>query len=402
MRSRDIKNQIKSLQGIGVSPEWKASQRDLLLSQIRGQMPEGYSSGQKAKNNAAFSWEVFRFVTPAFVFRPVGAIAIALLLVVGGSAASVSAGKSLPGDMLYPVKIATERAQLTFTRSSETKAHLQIEFAQRRIEELQKIAIDPQRADRQIEKTVLRAQRSFENAQEALAVLGENDIGQEEMVLIAKVIEEKSDELGDAVVSLQEGMEDSSQVAALLDQIEETSVAALSTMVEGQDEKADGELSGSIAVLVGERMAALGEKVSKLEEVVLSHSAVQEPEAAALAQEAEEGEEEAVEAAASEAEEGEPAEGEFVPSGIEPEEEGGPQKAPAIDSLRLSVEEVRTLLTEAASHLEEGESEEALALLAKGSQIVLDAERQAEALPAVSAGAAPSEEGEEEEDSIDN
>ena len=64
----------------------------------------------------------------------VATIALVLLLVGGGTV--VAAGNSMPGNPLYPVKLATEQVRLTLTPSQMGKASLCAEFADRRVAEI--------------------------------------------------------------------------------------------------------------------------------------------------------------------------------------------------------------------------------------------------------------------------
>lgn len=77
--------------------------------------------------------------TPFWTWQRGWAVALAVLLVlilVGGSTVTASAS-SLPGDVLYPVKTATEKVQGFFTRGNEAKAGFHIKLAQRRLDELE-------------------------------------------------------------------------------------------------------------------------------------------------------------------------------------------------------------------------------------------------------------------------
>jgi hypothetical protein len=60
--------------------------------------------------------------------------AFALLVVLFG-VATISAG-SLPGDLLYPVKLVTEKVKFLLTFDSEKKAELRLTFSDRRLEEM--------------------------------------------------------------------------------------------------------------------------------------------------------------------------------------------------------------------------------------------------------------------------
>jgi hypothetical protein len=59
------------------------------------------------------------------------------LLLLGGTA--FAAGNSIPGDVLYPVKLAAEKVELSLALSQKSKINLQTNFARERLNELQKL-----------------------------------------------------------------------------------------------------------------------------------------------------------------------------------------------------------------------------------------------------------------------
>lgn len=71
-------------------------------------------------------------------FMPRWAVAISafLVFVMVGSGTIVAAGNSMPDNFLYPVKLATERVQLTFATSDLSKARLYATLADRRVTEI--------------------------------------------------------------------------------------------------------------------------------------------------------------------------------------------------------------------------------------------------------------------------
>jgi hypothetical protein len=81
--------------------------------------------------------DYFVFSAVKATAKPVMIALTLVLFVLGGSFSAANASfSSLPGDTMYPVKLAVERAQLVFSSSSEQRAKLQVEFAGRRLEEL--------------------------------------------------------------------------------------------------------------------------------------------------------------------------------------------------------------------------------------------------------------------------
>ncbi|MDQ5919531.1 MAG: hypothetical protein QG668_258 [Patescibacteria group bacterium] len=79
--------------------------------------------------------------TIEFVRGPVMAVLSVFGIVIGGSLASVSAAeRSLPGDLLFPVKLAGEQARLMIANESPDKLKLKTEFVGKRMNEMKQIA----------------------------------------------------------------------------------------------------------------------------------------------------------------------------------------------------------------------------------------------------------------------
>lgn len=72
---------------------------------------------------------------------PVLAILSVMVTVFGGSIVSVSASsRSIPGDFLYPIKIAAEQTRLAFTSGKVDRLMLKSEFVDRRVDEIKSLA----------------------------------------------------------------------------------------------------------------------------------------------------------------------------------------------------------------------------------------------------------------------
>jgi len=67
----------------------------------------------------------------------IGTILVILTLALGGTGATVYAAQdSLPDDALYPVKTASEQAQLALTTNTQTRLELLLRFSERRMDEI--------------------------------------------------------------------------------------------------------------------------------------------------------------------------------------------------------------------------------------------------------------------------
>jgi Domain of unknown function (DUF5667) len=79
------------------------------------------------------------FYRPAITYLAI-VIFVLVVLFGGGIATASAAGNALPGDALYPVKLDLEQARLALTTNRVRKAELHLEFAQRRMGEINALA----------------------------------------------------------------------------------------------------------------------------------------------------------------------------------------------------------------------------------------------------------------------
>lgn len=119
--------------------------------------------------------------------RPVvSLVLVAILFSLVGYTAQ-AAGASLPGSPLYPVKLVVEQTQVTLATDREARAHLQVTFAARRLDEIQRLA----EAGRQPDPAALsRLAQQWEASVQAIASLPEG----ERTALLAQALEALSRE----------------------------------------------------------------------------------------------------------------------------------------------------------------------------------------------------------------
>lgn len=120
---------------VSIYPEHAAELQGLLeLSAVGLSVPKNIVPTPLRRHKFAEtrSWyHTFRFIK-------LGLMPMALIVMLFGSNTLVNATEqSLPNDYLYTLKRAGEQLQLTFTRDANKQANLQVEFTQRRLEELQ-------------------------------------------------------------------------------------------------------------------------------------------------------------------------------------------------------------------------------------------------------------------------
>ncbi|MHB8710075.1 MAG: DUF5667 domain-containing protein [Minisyncoccota bacterium] len=80
----------------------------------------------------------------AYLRRPTGiAVAVTLVLTLSSGGLAYAADGALPGDTLYPIKVAVvEPVRVALAASPEAKASLQMTFAERRVDEAATLAIE--------------------------------------------------------------------------------------------------------------------------------------------------------------------------------------------------------------------------------------------------------------------
>ncbi len=105
-------------------PEFKARTKELILSGIRVKV-----ESKPRRTFLLTRWP--RWAMATFLI---------LVLVLLSISTVVVSAKSMPDEPLYPIKLATERLQLAFARSDISKVRLNAKFAERRAEEMARMA----------------------------------------------------------------------------------------------------------------------------------------------------------------------------------------------------------------------------------------------------------------------
>ncbi|MBI2936456.1 MAG: hypothetical protein HYY31_06620 [Chloroflexi bacterium] len=110
------------------------------------------------------------FFTPHLLLRPLpAAIMLVLALFLAGWGTTEVAASSLPGDLLYPVKMARERVEVTLSASKENKARRYVKQAQERSREMEMLT---RRKTDEASLTTL-AQGSTQKASQAVRLMME-------------------------------------------------------------------------------------------------------------------------------------------------------------------------------------------------------------------------------------
>ena len=246
--------------------EWVKLSRDILLQTI--------NSDQQYQKAGVGIGGYFYLFTNGFrqhLLEP----AVIMLLVLGvflGSSLTINAAfYSLPGDNLYPVKIALERTHAALVTGDEKKVELKIEFAEKRIAEFDKIVAqldtDPAAKKKRIQAVVEEFRNNVVAVNDHLNKIKQADSNiteaDKEQTLrmaisvgskteeLAKSIDEKIEELpaveqlevkaiiAQAVLSAQETSLSAQQIVEEASQLTAEETANTSGTVEGADSETE-------------------------------------------------------------------------------------------------------------------------------------------------------------------
>jgi hypothetical protein len=146
-------------------------------------------------------------------------VALALILAFGAAGSTIAVAQaSEPGDVLYPVKIASEDLRLALTSDSEQAFELQLKYAQERLEEIEVLSEESESIPLQV---TTRLQEHFQQAlQEASNFDDENLAQAMERVAVmtqqqTRVLQQKqTQDAGNAVDALQQAEQIVSRIRA--------------------------------------------------------------------------------------------------------------------------------------------------------------------------------------------
>lgn len=238
MSQYQLLNKIRLIKAVArrTKPDasWVLSTRSTLLMQARNSMP----IAAVEKRSIVREW--IKFFAPIFavnkwVRTPVVAVTAILLAIFGGSLLSVSAAeKSLPGDLLYSVKLATEQARLAMAKNPQDKVMLKTEFTERRVDEMKKVIASPVsgRTDR-VMQTAEALKRDLHTIKKQLGDMQGQSTPQT-VKETAKIVDEKTNAVVQALQESKDSMtpEEKMKVTEAQVAASDTSVKAIEVLVD--------------------------------------------------------------------------------------------------------------------------------------------------------------------------
>ena len=267
MKDQELIRKIKLLKYLRVggepSRDFVAKNREILMMQVKNTCENRTPATREInfKEIRGFVSSLMPANLNQYVFRPVMAMLLILGVISSGWVASVSASmNSLPGDTLYSLKIATERAQLALTGGADNKAKLQVEFAGRRLEEVSKIAETP--SPEKVEKMTVAVNNFKEqmgSVKASLEVVKETS-SPLEVAEVAKIVDRKTSEYHAVLVKTEAQLPAPSQtqMTEAKQLVDETGLRAVQVIVENH-------LDDQTAVNQAEVLSKVEEKLKTVE-----------------------------------------------------------------------------------------------------------------------------------------
>lgn len=193
---KNLARKIKSLRNeITPSQSWVALNKQVLLKQITSESKVAPKVGL-----AEYSVMVLQAFQMRF-FQPAAVMLLVLGVFLGSSLTINAAFYSLPGENLYPVKLALEKTHVALIASEEKRVELKIEFAQKRVAELDKVVASSESTEvkkRKIEVVAKEFKNNVASVNEYLNKASKSNITpgeQDQKVAIAISVIAKTGEL---------------------------------------------------------------------------------------------------------------------------------------------------------------------------------------------------------------
>lgn len=240
MTNKEILKKLKLINQINPDQRWVSKNRSDLLLQIK----EDRSVSHEKTWSKITGWLELNFgfllnimIPHRFIDafgRPVIISLVGAMILVSTMSTIGMAQNTMPGDILYPIKIVGENIQLSLTPTVEGKARIEMEFAGRRIEELNKLAaankLSVSKFEEKVKKITDKLEKNINTVNIHLARLDESGKA-EDVLKVAKDIDKRVIEYTVALNKINKISPSKVKITEALTRVEEVSDKALEVIV---------------------------------------------------------------------------------------------------------------------------------------------------------------------------
>jgi len=265
-----LTDNLRNLQQVQMDADTARRQRDFLLERIGAE--------QVAPENAWQSfWHVFNH---PYVFKPFAYVTAVFVLFVTGTFYTMSAAtQSEPGGTFYPVKLKFEQLQVAFENNDTQRAKKQIEYADRRLTELSSLQSDVSPVDKQekVATVVKHFNDSLQDVKSSLekaATAGAND-SNGDVVDVVALVNNKSTDFADVLSTHSDDLSTTVKTA-LEKEVQDIKNYSLEVLVAKYQKYRDRIPESIIIDQLQEKIIALGEEVSTLEDEDIKAEALEQ------------------------------------------------------------------------------------------------------------------------------
>lgn len=257
---------MKTLPKYGGVVESESEHLDRLWSGVTTKL--GFENTAPSNEPFVMTWRDYRDYY-VYQFRhamlmPMSTALAGTALVLGGWIATVNASfASVPGDVLYPVKLVTERVQLAVTTSTEQRAQLHVEFATRRLQEVTEITQSTRENKDTLVKTAIEGFR--QEIASVNAQLSEvRQTSPESAAAIAAMVDRKTSEYQQAFLDTASDTPETAKedVAAAQEEAEQAGTQAVEALVESHEETQQETTSKSLKYSFRETYSELQTRIT--------------------------------------------------------------------------------------------------------------------------------------------
>lgn len=250
---------------VGISEAAKA-RMDLRMQQILLSLPQEEISGWRKAVRVLLALRFSSMLLPRpvrMVLKPAFSVAAFVVIASFGWMTAMTAFSGvLPGDSLYGMKLASERAHLRFITNPENKAELEFEFASRRLNEIAKIT-EGSYPDRNARVSVAAEQFKSQIATAKSKMRNLRTTNQSDAVAVAKIVDRKLSEYQVTLDHATELLSGSGQdsVREAKDAAQDASFVAVTLLLEETGNVSFEEVRRR----VGEKLHELEESIQEME-----------------------------------------------------------------------------------------------------------------------------------------
>jgi len=269
MSKRDVLQKLSSIRHaervIAPDAAWVSRTRLRVMTQVKRDLTSGVSFSQdKPTVSSRVSSRLMQWMrAPALVTASI------VTAVFGGSLLSVSASeRALPGDLLYPIKLASEQTQLALTSDPADKLRLKTQFVGRRVDEIKTLAAGPVAPDRLVQATQV-LKRDLDTVKNQLQEV-KQAVSAPTAVEVAKLVDQQSDDVAQQLKAVKSTVPEDVKSS-----VADAEVAAVHTGVSAVAVLIDAKTSTSSADVISDAdvAAAIQNKVDGIQATLTDASA---------------------------------------------------------------------------------------------------------------------------------